>query len=129
MTPDPFSVFCLYYLGLTPEGEVRFHNANQVARRYNWTAETLLTFLQEHGMHPDRVVNTDFPLSRYQVDLQIAAGNEPADIILGRAQRIFEEFSQTVGRKPRDWKKEIEAEREADRDAELERRIAAKNSR
>ena len=44
MNPDPFDVFCLYYLGLTPEGEVRFQNANQVAGRYNWTPDALLEF-------------------------------------------------------------------------------------
>ena len=81
-----------------PRARPRFHNANQVARRYNWTAQQLLGYLGKHGMHPDRVVNTDFPLSRYQVDLQIAAGSEPPETIQAHAERIFEEFSQVVGR-------------------------------
>ena len=120
--PDPFQVFCLYYLGLTPEGEVRFQNANQVAKRFNWTPEMLLEFLHRNRLHPDLVLNTDFPLSRYQVDLQIAAQYEDCERLHARALGIYEAFTGIAGRKRRDWLKEIEEEREADREAALERR-------
>jgi hypothetical protein len=123
MGPDPFQVFCLYYLGLTPEGTVRFQNANQVAKRFNWTPEKLLDFLHAHRMHPDLVLNTDFPLSRHQVDLQIAAQHEDPERLHARALRIYEAFGQLAGRKRRDWLKEIEEERRADQARRREGRV------
>ena len=129
MASDPFDVFCLYYLGLTPDGEVRFQNANQVARRFNWTPDALLEFLATHRIHPDLVLHTDFPLSRYQVDLQIAAEEEDTKTLHARALQIYEDFGQTAGKKRRDWAKEMEAEREADREAALERRREDKSLR
>jgi hypothetical protein len=122
MEPTPFHVFCLYYLGLTPEGEVRFQNANQVARRFNWTPDMLMEFLGKHRMHPDVVLNTDFPLARYQVDLQLAAQDEDSEELHARALGIFDAFTGVAGQKQRDWLKEIEEEREADRQRLIERR-------
>ena len=127
MTPDPFHIFCLYYLGLTPEGEVRFQNANQVAKRFNWTSDMLLEFLRKHRLHPDYVLNTDFPLSRYQVDLQIAAEDEDSESLHARALGIYEAFTGVVGKKSRDWLKEIEEERRADQERAQEQRRQARN--
>lgn len=114
--PDPFHVFCLYYLGLTPEGEVRFQNANQVSKRFNWTPDMLMDFLTRHKLHPDRVLNTDFPMPRYQVDLQIASETEDSETLHARALGIYETFTGTAGHKQRDWLKEIEEERKADQE-------------
>jgi hypothetical protein len=114
MVPDPFEVFCLYYLGLSPEGEVRFRNANQVAQRYNWTPQMLLDFLQKHRMHPDLVLNTDFPFAVHQVELQLAAARETPPELQARALRIYEDFRGVAGQRRRDWLKEIEEERLAD---------------
>jgi len=115
MSPTPFHVFCLYYLGLTPEGQVRFQNANQISKRFNWTPDMLMEFLRKHRMHPDLVLNTDFPLARYQVDLQLASQQEDSEELHARALEIYEAFTGVAGQKPRDWLKEIEEEREADR--------------
>ena len=128
ITPDPFDMFCLYYLGLTPEGEVRFVNANQIAKRFNWTAQAVLDFLRKHRMHPDAVLNTDFPLARYQADLQIAAVGEDPQTLRLRAEMIYESFTQRSGRFKRDWLREIEEERARDREAEHERRMRSKYS-
>ena len=125
MNPDPFQIFCLYYLGLTPEGEVRFQNANQVARRFNWTPDMLLDFLRKHRLHPDLVLNTDFPLSRYQVDLQLAAREEDTERLHARALGIYEAFTGVAGRKSRDWLKEIEEERRADQERRRESRSSS----
>ena len=115
MGNDPFVLFCLYYLGLTPEGEYRFVNANQIAGQFNCTVDDLMGRLRKHGIHPDTVLNTDFPMARHQVDIQIAASEEAPQELKARAQTIYEEFLGTVGKK-RDWLKEIEEEREADRE-------------
>jgi hypothetical protein len=123
MSPTPFHIFCLYYLGLTPEGQVRFQNANQVAKRFNWTPDMLLDFLRKNRLHPDIVLNTDFPLARYQVDLQIAAQVEDSEELHARALEIFEAYSDVAGHKPRDWLKEIEEERQADQQRRREGRL------
>jgi hypothetical protein len=114
MRDDPFGLFCYYYLGLTPEGEYRFSNANQIARHLNWTVPDLLTVLSRHGLHPDTVLNTDFPLARHQIDIQLAAEVESREQLGGRAATIYEQFRLHAGKR-RDWLKEIEEEMERDR--------------
>jgi hypothetical protein len=114
MHDDPFGLFCYYYLGLTPQGECRFWNANQIARRLNWTVADLLVVLKRHGLHPDTVLNTDFPMARYQADLQIAAEIESHEQVRARAEAIYQQFRQRAGKR-RDWLKEIEEEREQER--------------
>jgi hypothetical protein len=114
MRDDPFALFSLYYLGLTPQGQYRYSNANQIAKQLNWTVADLLTVLSRHGIHPDTVLNTDFPLARYQVDIQIAAETESPDALKGRAAKVYEQFRMHAGKR-RDWLKEIEQEKEDDR--------------
>jgi hypothetical protein len=113
MLDDPFEMFCLYYLGLNPQGEYRFHNANQIAREHNWSVQELLRHLSGMNLHPDQVVNTDFPLARYQVDVQIAAETSNGLQLRSLARKIYEEFLRARGR-PRDWLGEIEQERHDD---------------
>ena len=116
MRDDPFALFCLYYLGLNPVGQYRFANANQIAKQLNWTVADLLTVLSRHGLHPDTVLNTDFPLARHQIDIQLAAEGEPPHALHARAAQIYEQFRLHVGKR-RDWLKEIEEEQERDRRA------------
>lgn len=117
---DPFEVFCLYYLGLSSEGAYKFTNANQVAKHYNWSVGELNAYLKKHKMDSDTVVNTDFPLARHQVDLQLMAERSPGPIPLDFAERIFTEFQNRVGNR-RDWLREIEEEREEDRTRKFNR--------
>ena len=125
---EPFELFCLYYLGLTPKGGYQFVNANQVARHLNWTVGELMQSLSKFQLHPDTVLNTDFPMARYQADLQIAAAKEDSETLRLRAEMIYESFTQRSGRFKRDWLREIEEERERDREAEHERRMRNKYS-
>ncbi|MBI4083184.1 MAG: hypothetical protein HY423_11300 [Candidatus Lambdaproteobacteria bacterium] len=121
MADETFLLFCEYYLGLTPEGEFRFTNANKMARRLNCTPADLFATLKRHRLHPDTVLNTDFPLARYQVDIQLAAGTVASERLLEMARAAYEAYLGAVGT-PRDWLREIEQEREADRERERERR-------
>lgn len=114
MGKNPFELFCLYYLGMTPEGQYQFSNANHIAARMNWSVDELMQTLRGHGLHPDTVVNTDFPLARYQADFQIAAENESPQRLKAFAERIYEEFRGRGGKR-RDWLAEIEQERQNDR--------------
>lgn len=112
---DPFELFCWYYLGLSPKGEYSFVNGNKVAKIYNWTVGDLLKILKKHGLDPDLVLNTDFPMARYQVDVQMAAQEHGPEQALEFASRIFDDFKQRMGHR-RDWAAEIRREREEDRD-------------
>ena len=117
LTPDPFTLFALYYLGVSPEGTYRFTNANQVARHLNWTPDMVLDYLKKHHMDPDRVLNLAFPLSQHQVDIQLAASEEPPERILERARLVYQSFqSALTGGQKRDWIKEIRDEQRADQE-------------
>ncbi len=116
MAGDPFELFCLYYLGLTPEGKYRFANANQIAAHLKWNVDELMRALRSHGLHPDKVLNTDFPLARYQVDFQIAAEEASAERLKALAQSIYKDFRGTS--KPRDWQAEIAQEKQEDQKGE-----------
>lgn len=115
MEKDPFVLFCFYYLGLTPEGGYQFANANKVAARLNCTVDDLMGTLRRLELHPDTVLNTDFPMARYQVDLQIAAEKENPEWLKEFADRIYKDFRNHAG-KSRDWLAEIEREKRTDRD-------------
>jgi hypothetical protein len=115
MANDPFELFCLYYLGVTPEGDYQFANANQIAARLKCTVEHLMGTLHSHGLHPDTVLNTDFPLARYQVDIQLAAESGSREWLKEFAQRIYAEFRSHIG-KSRDWLSEIEREKQEDQE-------------
>ena len=115
MGKDPFELFCLYYLGMTPEGGYRFSNANHIAARMKWSVAELMQTLRGHGLHPDTVVNTDFPLARYQADFQIAAESESPEQMMAFAERIYEEFRGSGGKR-RDWLAEIQQEKQKDQE-------------
>ncbi len=107
---DPFELFCWYYLGLSPGGVYRFINGIHVAQHYICTVEDLMDYLKQHRIDPDTVLNTDFPLARYQIDVQLAARERGAEDLLQLAGRIFSEFRARLGT-ARDWIGEIEQER------------------
>jgi hypothetical protein len=111
---NPFEVFCWYYLGLSPQGEYRFTNGNRIAKHYNCSVAELLAFLKEHRLHPDTVLNTDFPMARHQVDVQLAAQERGPELALELAERVYAQFQGRIGNR-RDWLAEIEREREEDR--------------
>ncbi len=112
---EPFDLFCQYYLGLTPEGGYRFSNANKIAARLKWSVGKLMQTLREHGLHPDTVVHTDFPLARYQADFQIAAESESKEWLVAFAGKIYEDFRRSGGKR-RNWLAEIEQEQQQDQD-------------
>ena len=114
MSLDALTLFSWYYLGVTPDGEFQYTNANKIAKRLNVTVDDVMKQLAKHNMHPDVVLNTSFPMARYQVDLQLAAEKEDGDQLRARAESIYDAFQGSRGQR-RDWLKEIEEEKEADR--------------
>ncbi len=121
MQRNDFEMFCLYYLGLNRNWEYRFLNANQIAKELNWTVNQLMAALQQLHIHPDTVLNTDFPLARHQVDIQLAADYLPGTHLQQMAQGIYDEFVRAAGKR-RDWLAEIERERDADRHKKFDKR-------
>ena len=115
MGNDPFDLFCQYYLGLTPEGGYRFSNANKIAGRLNWSVAKLMQTLRGHGLHPDTVLHTDFPLARYQADFQIAAESESREWLVAFAEKSYGEFRRSGGKR-RDWLAESQQEKQQDQD-------------
>ncbi len=115
MKTDPLALFSMYYLGLTPEGEYRFANANKIAAKLSCTVDDLMGALRRHGLHPDTVLNTDFPMARYQVDVQLAADDRGPDWLRDFAERIYNDFLNHTG-KTRDWLAEIEREKRGERE-------------
>ena len=113
-TYDALELFSFYYLGLSPEGVYRFANANQMARHYNTTVAEIMTALSAAELHPDTVVNTDFPMAKYQVELQLASQDGDPDKLREMASRIYEEF-KSHGGKRRDWIAEIQSEQNVNR--------------
>lgn len=111
---QPFELFCLYYLGLGPGGECRMRNANQIARRFNWTVGELMQVLHRHGLHPDTVLHTDFPMAYWQVELQLRAEEASEEELRSVAHEVYERFRKSQGRR-RNWLKEIEEERDDER--------------
>jgi hypothetical protein len=111
---NPFAVFAWYYLGLSPQGVYRFANGNHIAKHYNCTVRDVIAFLRKHHLDPDVVLNTDFPMARFQVDVQLAAQERGPEHALELAERIFALFQERIGNR-RDWLAEIEREREEER--------------
>ena len=114
MTLDALTLFSWYYLGLTPDGNFQHVNANKIAKRLNITVDDVMKQLAKHNLHPDVVLNTTFPMARYQVDLQLAAEKEDQDQLRARAESIYDAYLGSRGSR-RDWLKEIEEEKESDR--------------
>ena len=106
---DPFELFCFYYLGLDPQGQYKFSNANQMARYYKTTVASIMNTLREFELHPDLVVNTDFPLSQYQVEIQLAHQAGEQQKMLAIAEQTYRGFRERIG-KNRDWQAEIDRE-------------------
>ena len=106
---EPLELFSFYYLGLSPEGTYKFSNANQMARYFNTTVPDIMSALRAAGLHPDAVVNTEFPMALYQVELQLASIDGEPGKLLGMASRIYDEFRAHAGKR-RDWAAEIASE-------------------
>ena len=119
----PAALFCWYYLAVSPQGKYGFINANQLSKELGATVDELMACLKKEGIHPDEVLNTDFPMARHQVELQLLA-NTSSDGVLGellsKAQRVYTAWSLQRGRR-RDWVAEIAQEREQDSERNRER--------
>lgn len=101
---DPFELFCAYYLGIGPDKRYSPANIHDVGRRFGVDAGAIRQALQEHGMDPETVMNTDFDLAMAQIDIQVAPeGIDRVELAKG----VYREF-RAAARKPRDWRRLLE---------------------
>ena len=98
---DPFDLFCAYHLGIAPDKSYRPANIHDVARRFGVDAGVIRQTLQEYGMDPETMLDTEFDLTMAQMDIQVAP--EGIDRI-ELAKGIYETF-RSAPRRKRDWQK------------------------
>ncbi len=100
---DQFTLFCAYYLGITPEGGYRFQNIHEVAKRFGVAAGVIKQLLQDFGMDTDSIVNSTFDMASAQVDvMHVPEGVDRMEI----AKSHFESFL-SAPRTKRDWTREL----------------------
>lgn len=98
---DPFELFCAYHLGIGSDKSYRASNIHDVARRFGVDPSEIKQALQEVGMDPQTLLDTDFDLTMAQMDIQVAPeGVDRVELARG----IYEEF-KNAPRKKRDWSK------------------------
>jgi hypothetical protein len=100
---DQFTLFCAYYLGITPDGGYRFQNIHEVAKRFGVPAGVIKQLLQDFGMDTDSIVNSTFDMASAQVDvMHVPEGVDRMEI----ARAHFEQFLNAP-RGKRDWAREL----------------------
>lgn len=80
--PHPRELFALYHLGLDPEGEHRFRNIGDVAKRYNVDRTTAMEWLVDARIDPDTVGTVEFNLSKLHVDAMFLDAELHAEFIV-----------------------------------------------
>lgn len=98
---DPFDLFCAYHLGISPDKSYRPANIHDVARRFGVDSSMIRQTLQDYGMDPETMLDTDFDLTMAQMDIQVAP---PGIDRIELARGIYESFRKSPRRK-RDWHK------------------------
>ena len=109
---DPFELFCAYHLGITEDGDYRFQNIHQVAKRFSANAAVIKQLLTDLGMDSDTIVHSAFDMTGAQVDIMLA----PEGINRVEVARGFYEEFLAAPRRSRNWAKELDdARRENER--------------
>jgi hypothetical protein len=98
---DAFDLFCAYHLGIAPDKSYRPANIHDVGRRFGVDSGTIRQTLQDYGMDPETMLDTDFDLTMAQMDIQVAP---PGIDRVELARGIYETFRKSPRRK-RDWQK------------------------
>ena len=99
----PFDLFCAYHLGVTPEGEYRFQNIHDVARRFGCPSGVIKQLLVDFQMDPEALVHSSYDFASAQVDIMAAPSGVSRHEL---ARQMFDEFRRAP-RRARDWRKEL----------------------
>jgi hypothetical protein len=100
---EPFTLFCAYYLGITPDDGYAFQNVHHVAKRFGVSAGVIRQVLQDLEMDPDRLVHSDFDLASAQVDVMHVPEGVSRTALAREHWTAFRRSKTQV----RDWAREL----------------------
>lgn len=100
---EAFTLFCAYHLGVTADDGYEFQNVHQVAKRFGVASGVIKQALQDFGMDPDRLIQSDFDLSGAQVDVM----SVPDGVSRTEVARAHWEAFRSARTRPRDWQREL----------------------
>lgn len=101
---EAFDLFCAYHLGITEDGDYRFQNVHQVARRFGTNAAVIKQLLADYALDSDTVIHSAFDLAGAQVDIMLA----PEGISRVELARELYAAFQASPRNARNWNRELE---------------------
>lgn len=112
MKPNPFELFCMYYLGIGPDGQARFYNVHAIARHFWSSKEDVERWLSEWNMEPDRFPHTDFNLAQAHGKAQELALVGGGKDLQEFCRKTFEEFVRKSATSDRSqWFEDIDYDR------------------
>jgi hypothetical protein len=106
---EPAALFGAYHLGITAEGDYRFQNIHQVAKRFGTNAAVIKQLLADFDMDSDTIIHSSFDMAGAQVDIMLA----PDGINRTELGRDFYEQFRAAPRRARNWAKELEEDARA----------------
>jgi hypothetical protein len=89
--PSAFELFCMYYLGLTPEFQARFYNLNAVARHYGVSPREVEGWLLDFHISASYFPRIEFNLAEAHGKAQEVALFSSRDDARAFARKTFQE--------------------------------------
>ncbi len=109
MKPNPFQVYCMYYLGISPEGESRFYHIHAIARHFGTTREQVEQWLSSWGMEAERFPHMDFNVAKAHGQAQDLALSGRTDELHQFCRKSFEDLMSKTGQADRSrWFEDID---------------------
>lgn len=89
--PSAYQLFCMYYLGLTPEYRAKFYNVNSVARHFGVTPKEVENWLFDYHIQPSVFPRIDYNLAEAHGKAQELGMFYSTDEAKGFAKKTFKE--------------------------------------
>jgi len=96
MRPSAFQLFCMYYLGLSPEFDSKFYNLNSLARHFGVLPETVDQWLNEYHMAPQMFPRVKFNVAQAHGKAQDLAIQGLRDQARDYARKAFSEYLDSL---------------------------------
>jgi len=94
--PSAFTLFCMYYLGLTPEFSTRFYNSASVGRHFGVSSGDVDRWLEEYGIGAAVFPHTSFNVAQAYGRAQELALTASVEEAKAFAETAFEEARQAL---------------------------------
>ena len=90
---DPFTLFCAYHLGITPDDGYHEPRPDEVARRFGITREELFAKLRDFRIDNESIAATGFDMEGAKLDIRLA----PEGISRTETARtLFEQYRESL---------------------------------